>query len=76
MVDLYIPSEKLYIRLRGKNKAQFQKGEVEPCCKQPENLRLGDREPGGKINVWTCQVCKRAHYVLNAEPGRFGIVMK
>ena len=72
-MEIIVPSEKEYIRLKGKTKAQFQNGKINDCCKQPENIYLADKDEKVKLEVWRCRVCGRNHYVAHAEPGRFGI---
>ena len=81
-MEVITPSEKLYVRLVGKDRMKFQKGEINDCCKQPENLFLVHKEESevnpsrDKLKVWRCRTCGRNHYVLHAEPGKFGLIMK
>ena len=45
--------------------------QVNDCCKQAENLVVV--ESIGNRAKATCKVCKRNHYYMLAEPGRFGL---
>ena len=74
MVEILIPTEKRYFKLVGDRKAVFQNGEINGCCQQPDSLYLDHWDEERKVYLWRCRVCKRAHYVLPAEPGHFGLM--
>jgi len=52
----------------------FQKGQVNDCCKQKINLYLAHKDEKQRLAVWRCKFCGRNHYVVEAEPGRFGFM--
>lgn len=72
-MDILVPSEKRFEVLKGGRYARFQQGEVNGCCKQKANLYLADKDSTRKITTWRCRTCGRAHRVMRAEPGHFGI---
>jgi hypothetical protein len=45
-------------------------GIIRPCCVDA-NLRTIERRPTG-IVVRQCQVCRRKHYWMRADPGHIG----
>lgn len=72
-MDVFIPSEKEFLRLVGNKRVQFMKGEINGCCKQPGNLYSADKDSTGRVTVWRCRTCGRNHYRLVAEPGKLGV---
>ena len=48
--------------------------QVNDCCKQAENLVVV--ESIGNRAKATCKVCKRNHYYMLAEPGKFGLKLR
>lgn len=46
---------------------------INDCCKKPENLKLVAGKPGDTTVLRICEVCKRRHFEVVAQPGKFGL---
>ena len=60
-MEFWKQSEKLYSRLIGDTKLQFMKGNINGCCKQPENLHLDNYDSEKKLAAWRCKNCNRIY---------------